>query len=201
MVCRKRGILGMEPVTRQTKYFSPEECTRDIQRHKKPEKWNLEMSMETQKSESVTNNIMAQTSKPKLVLYLHAALLHPTKESLLKSIKQGFLMTWPDLTKIIINRHIWKIKEHDNGTPVHEKKRPEINQSKTSQDRPGRQDQNKCSLWTTVDPSTKNQGKVYSEICGQLPTTSSRGNKYIYVNSVYDCNSILATAMKNRSDK
>ena len=38
-------------------------------------------------------------------------------------------------------------------------------------------------------------------MCGCFPTTSIRGNKYIYVMYVYDCNYILTTSMKNRSDK
>ena len=29
-------------------------------------------------------------------------------------------------------------------------------------------------FFTTVDPSTTKEGKVYSDICGRLPTTSSR---------------------------
>ena len=32
---------------------------------------------------------------------------------------------------------------------------------------------------TTVEPSTTKEGKIYSDLCGQLPTTASRGNKYI----------------------
>ena len=30
---------------------------------------------------------------------------------------------------------------------------------------------------TTVDPSTTKEGKIYSDPCGRLPNTSSRGNK------------------------
>ena len=54
---------------------------------------------------------------------------------------------------------------------------------------------------TIVDPSTTKEGKIYLDLCRSLPTTSSRGKKYIYVMYVYACNSILPTKMKNRSDK
>ena len=54
---------------------------------------------------------------------------------------------------------------------------------------------------TTIDPSTTKEGGIYSDLCGRLPTTSSRGNKYIYVMYVYDCNYILTIYTKNRSDK
>ena len=55
--------------------------------------------------------------------------------------------------------------------------------------------------WTTVYPSKTKEGKIYSDLCRSFPTTSSRGNKYIYVMYVHDCNAILTTATKNRIDK
>ena len=54
---------------------------------------------------------------------------------------------------------------------------------------------------TTVDPGTTKKGKFYSYLCGRLPTTSSRVNKYIYVMYVYDFNTILTKATNNRSNK
>ena len=48
---------------------------------------------------NVVNNILEQTSKPELAKYLYTALLFPTTESLIKTIKQGFLKTWRGLTK------------------------------------------------------------------------------------------------------
>ena len=54
---------------------------------------------------------------------------------------------------------------------------------------------------TTMKPSTTKEWNIYSDLCGCFPTTSSRGNKYIYVMYVYDYNCILTTSMKNRSDK
>ena len=52
-----------------------------------------------------------------------------------------------------------------------------------------------------MDPRTTKEGKIYSDLCGRFHTTSSRDNKYIYIMYVYDCNAILTTEMKNRSDK
>ena len=54
---------------------------------------------------------------------------------------------------------------------------------------------------TTVEPTTTKEGKIYSDICRRFPTTSIRGDKYIYVMYVYDFNAILTTEMKNRSNK
>ena len=52
-----------------------------------------------------------------------------------------------------------------------------------------------------MDPNTTKEGKIYSDLCRRSPTTSSRGNKYIYVMYMYDFNDILTTELNNRSDK
>ena len=54
---------------------------------------------------------------------------------------------------------------------------------------------------TTVKPITTKEGNIYSDICGSLPTTSSRRNKYTYITYVPDCNSIMTTATKNIGEK
>ena len=58
-------------------------------RNKKTGMW--EVPLGPQQSENVVNKILAQTSKPELAHYLHAALLSPTTASLIKAVKQGFL--------------------------------------------------------------------------------------------------------------
>ena len=65
------------------------------------------------------------------------------------------------------------------------------------------EDKNKINVlfFTTVDPSTTNEGRVYSYICGSFPATSRNGNKYIYLMYVYDCTDILKIEMKNISYK
>ena len=47
-----------------------------------------EVPLETQQSESLTNNILSQTYKPLLANYLYAALFSPITASLLKAIKK-----------------------------------------------------------------------------------------------------------------
>ena len=54
--------------------------------------------------------------------------------------------------------------------------------------------------FTTVDPITTKEGKIYSDLCRRFPTISSRGDKYIYVMYVYGCNAIITIEMNNRSD-
>ena len=65
-----------------------------------------EVPLKTQQPASEINNIMAQTSKPELEQYLHAALFSPTTASLIKAIKKVFLKTCPGLTQKLIKRHL-----------------------------------------------------------------------------------------------
>ena len=65
-----------------------------------------EVLLETKQSEAVKNKIPYQTTKPKLAQYLHAALFSPTTSSPLKSIKQGFLKTWPSLTEKLTKKNL-----------------------------------------------------------------------------------------------
>ena len=99
-------------------------------RKKKTGTW--EVNLGTQQSENIVHNILAQTSKLELAQYLHAGLFSPTAASLLKAIKQGFLKTWPGLTKKTHQETPWKIKEYNDGKPEHEKTRATTNERKTS---------------------------------------------------------------------
>ena len=54
---------------------------------------------------------------------------------------------------------------------------------------------------TTVDSSTTNEGRIYSDLCRRFPKTSSKENKYIYFMYIYYFNAILTADMKNRSYK
>ena len=64
--------------------------------------------MGTQQSETVVNKILAQTYKPELAQYLHAALSSTTTTSLFKAIKQGFLKMWSVFIEKIIRKHLEK---------------------------------------------------------------------------------------------
>ena len=74
-----------------------------------------EVPLENQQSESTTNKILEQTTKPELVKYLPAALFSTTTSSLIKAIKKGFLKTWPGLTENLIKRDIEKLRKKTTG--------------------------------------------------------------------------------------
>ena len=52
-----------------------------------------------------------------------------------------------------------------------------------------------------MDPSITKEGKIYSDLCGRLPVTSNKVNKYIYAMHLYNYIDILRIAIKTRCDK
>ena len=85
-------------------------------RNKQTGMW--EVTLKKKQSEAVTNNIMSQTTKPELAQYRHISLFIPTTGSLLKSIKKGFLKTWPGLTKNLIKKNLEKSRNTKNRAPA-----------------------------------------------------------------------------------
>ena len=63
--------------------------------------------LETQQSEIVANNILAQTTKPELEQYLHAAIFILTTTILLKATKLYFLKTCTGLIEGLIKKHLY----------------------------------------------------------------------------------------------
>jgi hypothetical protein len=46
---------------------------------------------------------------------------------------------------------------------------------------------------------TKNQGQLYTDLTGKFPMRSSKGNSYVMVCYVYDCNYIRVIPTRSRS--
>ena len=167
----------------------------------KNKKGMWEVPLGPQQSENLVNIILAQTSKPELAQYLYAAILSPTTESLLKAIKQGFLKTWPGLTEKLIKKHLEKSRNTTMGNLHMKRQGLQFTKEKPPDTDLEYNIKKNVVYCITVEPITTKEGKIFSYLCGNFPTTSRKGNKYIYVMYVHDCNSILTTATKNRSDK
>ena len=122
-----------------------------------------EVPLETQQTASVINKILAQTSKPELSQYLHAALFIPTTASLIKAIKYVFLKTLTGLTKKLVQRHL---KKSRNTKMVHlQMKRHSIKSTKGKPSDIDLKDKIKINVLfcTILDPSTTKEGKIYSD--------------------------------------
>jgi hypothetical protein len=69
----------------------------------------------------VANNVYELCNTGALVSYLHKAMFSPTKSDLFQAVKNGHLITWPDLNEQAINRHLKMTPStamgHMNQTP------------------------------------------------------------------------------------
>jgi hypothetical protein len=109
----------------------------------------------------------------------------PTKSALLQAVKNGHLVTWPGLTEKAINKHL-------KLTPATTMDISDIE-------------------YVTVTPAglgTKthliyavlvDQGQLYTDLTGKIPVRSSKGNWYVMVCYVFDCNYVKVVPVKSRS--
>jgi hypothetical protein len=122
-----------------------------------------------------------------LVHYLHKALFSPAKSALLQAVKNGHLITWPGLTEEAIHTHL--------------KLTPATVMGHMNQRRQKIRSTSKAPIvdvpTTDTDFGTKthlvyavqvDQGQLYTDLTGKFPVRSSKGNSYVMVCYVYDCN-------------
>jgi hypothetical protein len=133
-----------------------------------------------------------------LVNYLHKALFSPTKSALLQAVKNGHLIAWPGLTEDAIHKHL--------------KLTPAMAMGHMNQRRQHIRSTSKALIAefipTDTDLGTKNhlvyavlvdQGQLYTDLTGKFPVRSNKGNSYVMVCYVYDCNYVKFIPMKYRS--
>jgi hypothetical protein len=129
---------------------------------------------------------------------LHKALFSPTKFSLLQAIKDGHLITWPGLTEEAINKHL-KLMPTTAMGHMNQRRQNIRSTSKTPI---------ADALTTDTNFGTKthpgyavvvDQGQLYTDFTGKFTVRSSKGNSYVMVCYVHDCNYVKVIQMKSRS--
>jgi hypothetical protein len=129
---------------------------------------------------------------------LHKALFSPTKSALLQAVKNGHLITWTGLTEEAIHKHL-KLKPSPAMGHMNQRLQNIRSTSKTPvEDVP--------KTGTTLGTKTHlvyavlvDQGQLYTDLTGKFPVRFSKGNSYIVVCYIYDCNYVQVLPMKSRS--
>jgi hypothetical protein len=146
----------------------------------------------------IANNVYELRNTGALVHYLHKALFSPTKSALLQAVKDGHLITWPGLTEAAINKHL-KLTPATAMGHINQRRQKIRSTSKApieKQPTPGTDLGTKTHLVYAV---VVDQGQLYTDLTGKLPVRSSKGNSYVMVCYVYDCNYVKVIPMKSRS--
>jgi hypothetical protein len=146
----------------------------------------------------IANNVYELRNPGALVHYLQKALFSPTKAAMLQAVKDGHLITWPGLTEDAINKHLQLTPATAIGH-MNQRRQNIRSTSKASiekQQSPDTELGTKTHLMYSV---VADQAQLYTDLTGKFPVRSSKGNSYVMLCYIYDCNYIKVVPMKSRS--
>jgi hypothetical protein len=161
--------------------------------------WRINLKQTNKhKPDPIANNVYELRSTGALVHYLHKALFSPTKSAMLQAVKDRHLITWPGLTEDAINKHL-KLTPATAMGHMNQRRQNIRSTSKTPiavQYTPATDLGTKTHLVYVV---VVDQGQLYTDLTGKFPIRSSKGNSYVMVCYVYNCNYVEVSPMKSRS--
>jgi hypothetical protein len=148
--------------------------------------------------ETIANNVYELRNTGSLVHYFHKSLFSPTKSALLQAVKDGHLITWPGITEDAIHKHL-KLTPATATVHMNQRRQNIRSTSKTpivEEPTPDTDLGTKIHLVYTV---LVDQGQLCTDLTGKFPVRSRKGNSYVMVCYVYDCNCVKVIPMKSRS--
>jgi hypothetical protein len=117
---------------------------------------------------------------------------------MLQAVKDGHLITWPGLTEDAVNKHL----KLTPATAMGHMNQGLQNIRSTSKAPIEKQQPPDTDLGTKthlVYAVVVDQGQLYTDLTGKFPVRSSKGNSYVMVCYIYDCNCIKVVPIKSRS--
>jgi hypothetical protein len=161
--------------------------------------WRINLKQDNQQiHQPVANNVYELRKTGALVHYLHNALFSPTKSALLQAVKNGHLVTWPGLTEDAIHKHL-KLTPATVMGHMNQRRQHIRSTSKAQIADVPTTDTDLGTNTHLVYAVLVDQGQLYTDLMGKFPVRSSKGNSYIMVCYVYDCNYVKVIPMKYRS--
>jgi hypothetical protein len=117
---------------------------------------------------------------------------------MLQAVKDGHLITWPGLTEDAINKHL----RLTPATAMGHMNQQRQNIRSTSRASTGRQQPPDKDLGTNTHLMYEvvvDQGQLYTDLTEKFLVRSSKGDSYVMLCYIYDCNYIRVFPMKSRS--
>jgi hypothetical protein len=146
----------------------------------------------------IENNVYELRNTGALVHYLHKTLFSPTKSAMLQAVKDGHLITWPGLTEDAINKHLKLTPATAMGHMNQQRQNIRSTSKALIADQP-KPDTDLGTKPHLVYAVVVDQGQLYTDLTGKFPVRSSKGNSYVMVCYVYECNYVKVIPMKSRS--
>jgi hypothetical protein len=129
---------------------------------------------------------------------LHKTLFSPTKSAILQAVKDGHLITWPELTEEAINKHL-KLTPATATVRMNQRRKNIRSTSKVPIEKQQTPDTDLGTKTHLVYAVVVDQGQLFTDLTGKFPVRSSKGNSYVMVCYIYDCNYVKVIPMKSRS--
>jgi hypothetical protein len=148
--------------------------------------------------EPIANNVYELRNTIALVHYLHKALFSPTKSAMSQAVKDGHLITWPGLTEDAINKHL-KLTPATAMGHMNQRRQNIRSTSKAPIEKQQTLDTDLGTKTHLVYAVLVDQGQLYTDLTGNFPVRSSKGNSYVMICYIYDCNYVKVVPMKSRS--
>jgi hypothetical protein len=145
----------------------------------------------------MANNLYELRSTGALVHYLHKSLFSPTKAAMLHTVKDGHLITWPGLTEDATNKHL-KLTSATAMGHMNQRRQNIRSTSKASLEKKQSPDSDLGTKTHLVYAGVPDQGQLYTDLRGKFPVRSSKGNSYVMLCYIYDCNYIKVVTIKSR---
>jgi hypothetical protein len=117
---------------------------------------------------------------------------------MLQAFKDGHLITWPGLKEDTINKHL-KLTPATAMVHMNQRRQNIRSTSKAPLEKQPTPDRDLGTNTHLVYAVVVDQGQLYTDLTGNLPVRSSKGNSYLVLCYIYDCNYIKVVPMKSRS--
>jgi hypothetical protein len=117
---------------------------------------------------------------------------------MLQAVKDGHLITWPGLTEDAINKHL-KVTPATTMGHMNQRRQNIRSTSKAPTDKHQPPDTDLGTKTHLVYAVVVNQGQLYTDLTGKFPVRSSKGNYYVMLCYIYDCNYIKVVPINSRS--
>ena len=147
------------------------------------------------------SNVYDLPSTENMIKYLHAALGFPTKATMIKAIRNGWLIGWPGLTIENVNTffpesdatHKGHMKAQRQGVRSTKEKEKSTDSEENKSPAAGKREKDVfIKIWDTKE-------KMFTDQTGKFPYQSVNGNRYLMVMVEIDSNYIDAEPMKNKT--
>jgi hypothetical protein len=117
---------------------------------------------------------------------------------MLQAVKDRHLITWPGLTEDAINKHL-KLMPTTAMGHMNQRRHNIRSTSKAPIEKQPTPDTDLGTNTHLVSAVVVDQGQLYTDLTGKFPVRSSKGNSYVMVWYIYDCNYIKVIPMKSGS--